>query len=314
MEITVKHIVYALVLILALVSIVLLFKLALSWYVVRLQDKCNPTWALKEEFSGMHRRGSRTWKEFSNYMHSVPLRWGDKIHNNLYMQNLGVPGPDTVFMQYGQRAVDDLPRVLSGHRSYCAKASNMCLSLGIFIVDDGVLMQDVILPKDIVYKGPTKSGQRITVEEVVSAMDALLRISDPLSQLCNHPIDPDTTGIVVENVFPPHSLLKVYVALGEVVLIYDSTYSVKKFLSNMFTFKAIQKPNRMKIIRETCHAVANDLGIPFIRIDFMVPYDDHLSVRINELTITPRPDNTLGLGALAHMDDIVKYIDNNLRS
>ena len=156
MTITLKHVVFASILILALVAIVILSRFVYEWHIVRVHEKCNRNWALKEEFNGLHMRGTRTWKEFATYMQKVPSKWADKIHNNLYMQKIGVLGPDTVFMQYTQRAIDDLPHVLSGCQSYCAKISNLCESLGIFIVNDGVLMNNVLLPEDMRYDGPTK--------------------------------------------------------------------------------------------------------------------------------------------------------------
>ena len=76
----------------------------------------------------------------------------------------------------------------------------------------------------------------------------------------------------------------------------------------------VQRSDRMTTIREMCHAVANDMGIPLIRIDFMVPHDDSLPVRINELTPTPTANNFLGLGSGAYMDGIVRMIDDHLQN
>jgi len=279
-------------------------------------EKYNPNWKLKKEFSKFHTNGANTWKEYIEKLPLIKSKYNDKIYINRYLQSIGVLGPDVIFMGYKKKSINELFRVLKNRNTYCVKTSHLCNSIGVFIVVDGTLVSEVIMPKQIKYKGPNKPGQKITVKEIVFALKQLYTMNQTLNidkRLCSispYNAIPSPYGIVVENVFPPHIILNVYVAAGEITVLYNG--HPKMTLSAKIEFDNLIASTRMKKIRSICHTVANKLGIPIIRLDFMIPKDPNLDIRVNEITFTPISSYTYGFGARRHLDDVVKFTDNIL--
>ena len=286
-------------------------------------ERNNPNWKLKKEFSKFHTNGVNTWKEYIDKLPLLKSKWVDKIYINRYLQSIGVLGPDVIFMDYKKESINELFRVLKNRNTYCVKTSNLCEGLGVFIVVNGILVSEVIMPEYIKYKGPSKPGQKITVKEIVSALKQLYNINQTLNNrkhICKTPFITETGpyGVIVENVYQPHIILKIYVAAGEIRILYNYNpiilynYNPKIILSAKIEFDNLIASTRMKKIRSICHTVANELGIPIIRLDFMIPKDPSLDIRINEITFEPTASFNWGFGPGRHMDDVVKFTDNIL--
>lgn len=252
-----------------------------------------------------------SWNEFAKSTSDIPGNWADKIFINNFLKDIGLTGPDTILMTYGPDCSSELKPVISHLKSYCVKMSNLCESIGVFIVVDGILQEDVKLVKEVVYHGPRKRGQKLSVDQLINGVEALERSFKDMTlstrrKVCKTPFKllPAPVGVVVERVYPPHELIKVYVIYGELSVIYNNR--PKFTIPQKSKFNKMLKSRRMHEIRQMCCEFFSHVKVDILRIDFMVPDDIDVDIRINEITLDPTANFHFGMGPYIHLKQFLK--------
>lgn len=284
-------------------------------------DSENPEWRPKGEFKDAYVPGNLSWKKYIDNMVST-TKWTDKIYINRYLEDLGVPGPDVVFMGYKDNGLKGLSEALKNIHSYCLKPSFLCESIGIMLVKDGKLQLDIKIPKSVKktlkYRGPSKKGEGVDIENIVDFVQCLYKIPEiePNRMKICHPKKLTShgkwkpwgwcdVGVVVEQVFPPSYHVKIFVAAGEVTVLYSQKPT---FTVNGKTQFDRTMENRISEIRSICHEISNSMGIPIFRLDLVVPKSKMFKVRVNEITVDPTVSFYLGFGMYFDIKKIMRFV------
>ena len=163
------------------------------------------------------------------------IQYDDKIWVSRFLTHIDIPGPQIITMGYGRNSLKELKRALISESSYCCKPSHFCSSYMCFIVHNSSLLQDVKVPKGIVYKGPQSKGDLVSPGDIDEAMQLCIDHHDLNGEyrvLCEVPgmflyNGSPRGGFVLENLWPEASELKVLVAAGNITVITQGDVCLK---------------------------------------------------------------------------------------
>ena len=159
------------------------------------------------------------------------------------------------------------------------------------------------------YSYSGKKGSAVSNEDIVEAAAFVSTIHQ--HRICTYNDTKIPSGVLVEELYPPHMIVKVWVSAGKIHFIYTASPSLLDTEMNE-RFKYVIK-YQLDDIRRMCRIIADVVPTPILRLDFMVPVNISLDISINEIEV--QPQITLGTFLLMtlrswHLDKCVQFIND----
>jgi len=202
-------------------------------------------------------------------------------------------------MKYGSR-FDELRTLLPQWPTCCIKPSHLCEGYGVVLLRNNVVRNEIKSPFRIPV--PTPLGKNVEDEH-----ETIVRFFE---KICSTPITTDERqafcrtvsaqvaepGVVVEELVEVACEIKIFVIEGTIELFYYLLPPNPLLFGNRtFSFqKNHNLPPLDKNMKAACYIIANELGVPAIRIDLVVRLDGTWFV--GELTFEPTILAYLGIG------------------